>query len=120
MEVRKENISFEISDFEMANGERSFIERINTGYVSMNNYGYILIVSLFLIGIIMYKWIEPISMIDTESFLDKIERKITEWKNMISFYNNKVLLYLNMEGGAIKSTQSTSYSSFSKMNSTFF
>jgi hypothetical protein len=102
MEDSKPNIHFEIDE-----------RPLNGGFspMNINTYSYILLFSLFLIGFIIYKWLNTIN---TESILDDLEKQIVLLKNNITFYKNQVLLKLNMEGNAIKTTRPTSYSSFSK------
>lgn len=80
---------------------------------SGSNYLYICFGCSLLIGFLLYQWFNTQNV---GNILDNIERKLVEWKNNISFYTNKILLSLNMQGNAIKSTQTTSYSSFAKMS----
>jgi len=40
-----------------------------------------------------------------ESILETIDMKIAEWKDSLGFYTNQLLLKLNMQGSAVKTTQ---------------
>jgi len=40
-----------------------------------------------------------------ESILEMIDNKIVEWKESLGFYKNQLLLKLNMQGSAVKTTQ---------------
>jgi len=40
-----------------------------------------------------------------ESILEMIDKKMIEWKESLEFYTNQLLLKLNMQGSAVKTTQ---------------
>lgn len=46
-----------------------------------------------------------LSETDKLDILDKLERKINSINESVSFYTNKLLLNLNMQGTAVKTTQ---------------
>ena len=45
----------------------------------------------------------------SEKLLEKMEKDLIEMKENIAFYTNKLLLYFNMEGNSIRTTQTTSF-----------
>jgi hypothetical protein len=44
-------------------------------------------------------------MSNQEYILETLDAKIIEWKDSLGFYTNQLLLKLNMEGSAVKTTQ---------------
>jgi len=49
----------------------------------------------------------------SDIFLENIERKLSDFKENVAFYTNQMLLKTNMEGDAIKTTQTNPFSNFS-------
>ena len=92
-------------DFEMR--ETSLTSQFSL--MDTNNYGYFLLGFVLVIGFIVYT---QLNLLNMENILDNIEKQLIEWKNNITFYKNQLLLKINMEGNAIKTTRPTSYTSF--------
>ena len=107
MEDSNPNIHFEIVETPLYGG---------FSLISTNNYGYLFIGFILLAAFIAYVTLNTKNM---ENILDNIEKQIVLLKNSITFYKNQLLLKINMEGNAIKTTQPTSYSSFYKNGHSF-
>ena len=91
MEFPKQNIHYELSE----TNEKEY------------SYYFFTLVFFIILGYIFYLYFY------TENLLEKIERKLNDLKETIAFYTNQMLLKMNMDGYAIKTTQ---VSSFSKMS----
>lgn len=102
MEVPKQNINYELID-------------PTTPLFPQVNVYYIGVVLFIVIGYITYNWMIYKNNINTPKILEGVERKIKEWREYFTFHFNKLLLQINMEGNAIKTTQPLSYNILSKM-----
>lgn len=80
-------------------------EEININTLFENNQ---LILYLFL-GIAIFLLSSFFYINHSEKMFETVEQKLTEIKDSIAFYTNKLLLSLNMECNSIKTTQTTSF-----------
>jgi hypothetical protein len=64
---------------------------------------YLFLLVIIILGYFFYLYFY------SEKLLEKIEKDLTEMKENIAFYTNKLLLYFNMEGNSIRTTQTTSF-----------
>jgi len=69
------------------------------------NTDYIPLIVGIVLGILIILYFVYFIGIDKTNLLDNMERKLNEVKDSISFYTNKLLLELNMDGSAVKTVQ---------------
>ena len=62
-----------------------------------------LILVIFIVGYFLYIYFS------SENLFENTEKQLNNMKESIAFYTNKLLLFFNMEGNSIKSTQFTSF-----------
>lgn len=58
---------------------------------------------IFIVGYFLYIYFS------SEKLFENTEKQLNNMKESIAFYTNKLLLFFNMEGNSIKSTQFTSF-----------
>ena len=58
---------------------------------------------MFIVGYFLY------NQFSSENLFENTEQQLNNMKENIAFYTNKMLLFFNMEGNSIKSTQFTSF-----------
>ena len=63
----------------------------------------VLFLVMFIVGYFSY------NHFSSENLFENTEQQLNNMKETIAFYTNKLLLFFNMEGNSIKSTQFTSF-----------
>jgi predicted negative regulator of RcsB-dependent stress response len=63
----------------------------------------VLFLVMFIVGYFSY------NHFSSENLFENTEQQLNNMKETIAFYTNKMLLFFNMEGNSIKSTQFTSF-----------
>lgn len=81
--------------------QKENIEIENIGFEENYLY-YSIFIIIIILGYLFYSYVY------TEDLLENIEIKLTEMKELVAYYTNKILLSSNMEGDSIKATHVSS------------
>jgi flagellar basal body-associated protein FliL len=81
-----------------------FSEESINEFLENNVFIYlVLFLVMFIVGYFLY------NHFSSENLFENTEQQLNNMKENIAFYTNKLLLFFNMEGNSIKSTQFTSF-----------